>query len=79
MTIRSIGEMPAYPATAQMNSILDESGGRPESGMTYRQWLVGQIAQGLAANPHVGAPRVMDLAMQLADEIIERLNTRESE
>jgi hypothetical protein len=66
--------MPAFPMSAHQLEAIDEIG-LPEDGMTYRQWLVGHLAAGLAANPHASVSRIAELAYQLSDEIIDRLDT----
>jgi len=75
MRVKSIGDLAAFPMPAHPADVIDEIGVRSEDGMTYRQWLVGHLATGLSANPHVGAARIVDMAFQLADEIINRLET----
>jgi hypothetical protein len=73
MKVKSIGELPAFPMGTHREDVIEEIGVRSEDGMTYRQWLIAHIATGLAANPHVGAARIVDLAFQLTDEIVGRL------
>ncbi len=77
MKVKSIGEFPAFPMGAHRDDVIEEFGVRSEDGMTYRQWLVAHVAAGLAANPHVGAARIVDLAFQLTDEMIGRLEASE--
>jgi hypothetical protein len=77
MKVKSIGDLAAFPMAAHSTDIIDAIGVRSEDGMTYRQWLVAHLATGLAANPHVSAARVAELAFQLSDEIIDRLELAE--
>ncbi|GMU22756.1 MAG: hypothetical protein AMXMBFR13_28400 [Phycisphaerae bacterium] len=79
MTTKSIGELPAFPMTNSHVDAIDEIGVRLEDGMTYKQWLVGKLVQGLSANPHVAVARVVDLAFGLADEIISRLDESDAQ
>lgn len=74
MKVKSIGDLSAFPMAAHPSDVIDEIGCRTEDGMTYRQWLVAHVASGLAANPSVGAARITDLAMQLTNDIIDRLD-----
>lgn len=78
MKVKSMGDLPAFPMPAHPNDVLDEIGLRSEDGMSYRQWLVAHLASGLAANPQVGAARIADLAFQLADDLIDRMEATES-
>ncbi|HOB74720.1 MAG TPA: hypothetical protein PKG54_09345 [Phycisphaerae bacterium] len=73
MRIKSIGDLPAFPMPAHPGDHIDEIMVRSEDGMSYRQWLVAHLASGLAANPQINATRLVDLAFQLTDEIIDRL------
>ncbi|GMV97450.1 MAG: hypothetical protein HRF43_19865 [Phycisphaerae bacterium] len=77
MKVKSMGDLSAFPMPAHPTDVIDEIGCRTEDGMTYRQWLVAKIASGLAANPSVGTARIVEMAFQLTDEIIERLDQAE--
>lgn len=77
MKVKSIGDLPAFPMPAHWGDHLDEISVRSEDGMSYRQWLVAHLASGLAANPNVGAARVVDLAFQLTEDIIDRIEMDE--
>jgi hypothetical protein len=47
------------------------------SGMTYRQWLIGQIAAGFAANPEAWSITNKDMAenaIKQADAIIRKID-----
>jgi hypothetical protein len=62
---RSVGDTPAFPI--------------PEAqcpGMTYRQWLIGQIANGAASQTLRTGDKAAFTALVIgqADEIIMRLN-----
>lgn len=78
MRTKSIGELPAFPMAAHPSDVIDEIGVRSEDGMTYRQYLIARIASGLAANPSVSVARILDMAFQLSDEIVDRLDNSES-
>jgi len=80
----SVGNQPAF---AQPNHLVDGPGGKDEAsywmtptGMTYREWLIGQIAGGMAANGNITSgctPDIADLtraAIAQADHIIAKLD-----
>lgn len=51
-------------------------------GMTYRQWLIGQVANGLAANPQaweVSDATLTVYAVDFADAIIQHLAQENSQ
>jgi hypothetical protein len=75
MRTRSRGDLPAFPMSAHASDLIDDTGLLAEDGMSYKQWLVAHIAAGLAANADVSASRVVDLAFQLSDEIVERFDS----
>ena len=75
MPRKSIAGFPAFPMPQSHAGSLEESYMPGEDGMSYRQWLIGQLANGLASNPQVASDNVAALAIQLADELIERIDT----
>lgn len=66
----TIGDQPAFPlpATDHMHYV---------PGMTYRQWLVGQIASGTDFRELVHDNRAADEAIRFADAIIKRMEKPE--
>lgn len=63
----SLADQPAFPKITGDGRPLDD-----ESGMTYRQWLVGIFGGGVAANNDgaLTVNQVIDKAIQLADAAI---------
>ncbi len=68
----STADTPAFPVHAPLG---ETDRPRLEDGMTYRQWLVGQIAAGMSANPTHAVSQVATLSIQLADEIIRQMDS----
>mgnify|MGYP006367359265 CR=1 FL=1 len=71
----TIGDQPAFPVRIDNNG---EALKTPVAwGMTYRQWLVGQIAGGVMANPDAwrrfNPDELTHEALTFADAIIKRL------
>lgn len=72
----SRGDFPAFPGSAAVDFIDPRTGetdvreGAP--GMTYRQWLIGQIAGGMAADPNaaLGVPQAAEWCIDFADALI---------
>jgi len=59
-------------------------GDKPYTAMTYREWLIGQIANGLAANPRFAdtlasstPPILVNIVINNADDIIRRLDSEQ--
>ena len=70
----SIANIPAFPvAASELNP--------PYPGMSYRMWLVGQIAGGVMANPDAwrrfNPDELTHEALTFADAIIKRLEANE--
>jgi hypothetical protein len=56
-TTVSLSDQPAFPVPGHVTGDHDRNGDPivvgAETGMTYRQWLVGKALEGLLANPNV--------------------------
>lgn len=65
---KPVGARPAFYA--------GEYGNNPQEGLTYREWLVGLIAAGLASDPNTrlnvdSARHAVQFANQIIHELIE--------
>jgi hypothetical protein len=74
MQTTSTADHPAFPVSLPWSDVPEGHRPRPEDGMSYRHWLIGQIAAGLSANPTHAVSQVATLSLQLTDEIIRRMD-----
>ena len=74
MHVISAAELPAFPVPLGASDDRLTFQSRAENGMTYRQWLIGQIAAGMSANPTHAVSQVARLSIHLADEIIRQMD-----
>ena len=66
----SIGNQQAYP----QERINGDGYREPVEGMTYRQWLIGQIANGLSSDMNISGDNAVNYSIDTADAIIAALD-----
>jgi len=80
----SVGDRPAFPVPQLGDSMFGEGGLTTyqypgSSGMTYRQWLVGQVLCGMWGDPELAWTRdqMAEQALDQADAVIKWMDIEE--